>query len=68
MSVCSYTTATFGELALNAGGGYELVDINSRLTPPCARLAASPRSSHATTGLWAVLDAVCSGRPASGAG
>ncbi len=33
MSVCSYKTATFGELALNAGGGYELVNINSRVCP-----------------------------------
>jgi hypothetical protein len=50
MSVCSYTTATFGESALNAGGGYELVDINSRRPPPrSGRLATlQPRRRHAS--------------------
>ena len=46
MWVCSYKTATFGELALNAGGGYELVDINSRRPPPRSSHAATPRSTR----------------------
>ena len=47
----SYTTATFGELALNAGGGYELADINSRRPPPHpirATIAPAPASPRST--------------------
>ena len=41
----SYKTATFGELALNAGGGYELADINS---PQPAATLRPPRHAPAT--------------------